>query len=185
MMPGPRVHGIALLLAAGLAAAASEYLATQKKFDQIEAGKMKTGTRVMLTERELTDWAAHEVPTGVRDPKVQLGPGTATGSALVDFGKIRRAQGSSPGWLMAKLLDGERPIRVSVRIRSANRMATVDVERVEVSGYRIEGQMLDFLIQNFLLALYPDAAVGKPFEIGSRVDRIEVAPGAAAVVIGK
>jgi hypothetical protein len=64
-------------------------------------------------------------------------------------------------------------------------MATVDVERVEVSGLQIDGQMLDFLIQNFLLAMYPDAAVGRPFEIGARVDRVEVAPGAASVIIGK
>jgi len=86
---------------------------------------------------------------------------------------------------MSKLLDGERPVRVTVRIRSANGQATVDVERVEVSGLQIHGQTLDFLIDNFLLALYPDARVGQPFEIGSRVDRIETAPGAATVVIGK
>ena len=174
-----------LVCVAGLAIAANEYATVQRKLDDIDSGKLRAGTRVLMTSQELTGWAAHEMPAGVREPKVELGAGTAIGSAMVDFGKVRRAQGKPPGWIMGKLLDGERPVRVSVRVRSSNGMATVDVDRVEVSGLQIEGQMLDFLIQNFLLQMYPDAAVGRPFEIGSRVDRLEVTPGVAAVVIGK
>jgi hypothetical protein len=175
-----------LLLAIAIASsAADDYASAQKKFDQIAAGNLRAGTRVVLSARELTAWSEQQVPTGVRNPKVELGANAAIGSALIDFGKLRRAQGHPPGWLMSKLLDGERPVRVTTRIRSANGKATVDVERVEISGLLIDGQMLDFLIQNFLLAMYPDAIVGQPFEIGSRVDRIEVAPSAATVVIGK
>jgi hypothetical protein len=176
---------VLLAAAAAFGAADADYVSAQKKFDQIEAGNLRAGARVAFSAPELTAWSAHEVPAGLRNPKVELGAGTATGSALIDFGKLRRAQGHPPGWLMSKLLDGERPVRVTVRIRSANGQATVDVERVEVSGIPIDGQTLDFLIQNFLLAMYPDALVGQPFEIGSRVDRIEVAPAAATVIIGK
>ena len=32
---------------------------------------------------------------------------------------------------------------------------------MEISGITIDGSTLDFLIQNFLLAMYPDAIVGK------------------------
>jgi hypothetical protein len=174
-----------LAFAAAATAADSDYASAQKKLDQIEAGNLRAGTRVVLSAQEVTAWSAQQVPNGVRNPKVELGAGTAIGSALIDFGKLRRAQGHPPGWLMAKLLDGERPVRVTVRIRSSNGQATVDVERVEIAGLQIDGQTLDFLIQNFLLSMYPDAIVGQPFEIGSRVDRIEVAPGAATVVIGK
>src|SRR5262249_3073352 len=148
----------AVVCVAGLAIAANEYAVVQNKLDQIEGGKLRPGTRVVMTSQELTGWAAHKMPDGVRAPEVELGTGPETGSAMIDFGKVRRAQGKSPGWIMGKLLDGERPVRVSVRIRSGNGTATVDVERVEVSGLQIEGQMLDFLIQNFLLAAYPDAA---------------------------
>jgi hypothetical protein len=45
--------------------------------------------------------------------------------------------------------------------------------------------MLEFLIQNFLLAMYPDAAVGRPFEMGHRIEKLDVQPGAVGVVIGK
>jgi hypothetical protein len=86
---------------------------------------------------------------------------------------------------MSKLLDGERPVSVTARITSAHGEARVDVQRVEVSGIEIDGGTLDFLIHNFLLAMYPDAAIGRPFELGHRIDRIDVQPAAVGVVIGK
>jgi hypothetical protein len=61
----------------------------------------------------------------------------------------------------------------------------VDVERVEVSGIVIDGRTLDFLIQNVLLPLYPSAVVGKPFELGHRIEKLEVRTADVVVVIGK
>ena len=178
------------LIAAALAALAfapvEDYVSAQKKFDLIDSERLKPGARVTLTARELNAWVAHEAPPGVRNTRVEVTtPGVATGSALVDFGKVRRAQGHSPGWLMAKLLDGERPVSVSARITSANGQATVDVERVEVSGIEIDGATLDFLVQYVLLPMYPDAAVGRPFDLGHHVERLEIQPAAVGVIIGR
>src|SRR5690242_505490 len=106
------LHAVAAVCLAGLGLAANEYATVQRKLDDIEGGRLRPGTRVVMTSQELTGWATHEVPPGVRNPKVELGAGTAVGSALIDFGKVRRAQGKPPGWMMAKLLDGERPVRV-------------------------------------------------------------------------
>jgi hypothetical protein len=61
----------------------------------------------------------------------------------------------------------------------------VDVQKVEISGMEIDGRTLDFLIQNVLLPLYPDAAVGRPFELGHHIERLDVQPGAVRVVIGR
>lgn len=174
-----------LLAAAGIAIAFDDYVSARQKFQQIESGRLRSGSRVTLTPRELDAWAAREAPAGVRNPRLQLQSGMATGTALVDFGKVRRAQGRPPGWLMSKLLDGERPVSVTARVRSGNGQAVVDVERVEISGIAIDGGTLDFLIQNVLLPLYPDAAVGRPFQLGHRIDRLEVQPGAVGVVIGR
>ena len=112
-------------------------------------------------------------------------PGVAVGTALIDFGKVRRAQGYHPGWLMSKLLDGERPVSVTVRIDSGGGKATVKVQRVEISGLEIDGSTLDFLIQNFLIAMYPDAAVDRPFEMGHRIEKLDIQPAAVGVFIGK
>ncbi len=169
-----------------LGAATTDYLAAKKKFDQIESERLQPGSRVVLTTQELNAWVEKEVPDGVRNAKLQItSPGVAVGSALVDFGKLRRAQGSEPGWLMSKLLDGERPVKVTARIQSGSGRATVDVQKVEISGMVIDGNTLDFLIQNLLLPLYPDAVVGRPFELGHRIEKLEVRPVAVAVLIGK
>jgi hypothetical protein len=139
-----------------------------------------------LTARELNAYIEHEVPAGVHHPKLEVvSPGLTTGTAMIDFGQMRRAQGYSPGWLMSKLLDGERPVSVTARISSAHGQATVEVQRAAISGVEIDGRTLDFLIQNFLLAMYPDAAVGRPFQLGHRIERLDVQPAAVGVIIGK
>src|SRR5256885_1652626 len=174
------------VLGIAVAAAYDNYVSAKQKLDLIEAGRLRSGARVNLSYPELDAWVAREAPNGVRNPKVVVTTrGVATGSAMIDFGKVRRSQGNPPGWLMSKLLDGERPVSVTARIRSGNGQATVDVQRVEISGVEIDGKTLDFLIQNFLLAMYPTAAVGRPFELGHRIERLDVEPGSVGVVIGK
>lgn len=177
---------ISLLFAGALAAAYNNYDSAKQKLDRIESDRLRGGTRVELSAPEMTAWVAHEAPQGVRDPRIQLvAPEVASCAALIDFNKLQRAQGYEPNWLMSKLLSGERPVTVTARIRSARGHATVDVEKVEISGVTIDGKTLDFLIQNFVLPLYPDAAVGRPFELGHRIERLDVQPTSVGVVIGK
>jgi hypothetical protein len=56
---------------------------------------------------------------------------------------------------------------------------------VEISGVTIDGKSLDFLIKSFLLPLYPDAAVGRPFELGHRIEKLDVQPKSVGVLIGR
>jgi hypothetical protein len=141
---------------------------------------------VELSVRELDAYAEREVPEGVRNPRLQLvAPGVATGTAMVDFGKLRRALGYQTGWLMSMLLDGDRPVSVTARIHSAAGHATVDLQRVEIAGVAADGRTLDFLIQNIFLPLYPNAVLGRPFELGHRIEKLDVGPAAVAVLIGR
>jgi hypothetical protein len=182
--------GASLVLAATLLLGASpEYESVVHKFSLIEQDSLKPGSRVSLTARELSAYAQQEIaevaPGAVRNARLELGSGTATATALIDFGKLRRSEGKSPGWIMSALLDGERPITINARIRSANGTATVDVQSLEISGVTIEGSMLDFLIRNYVVAAYPAAKVGEPFELGHRIERLDVQPGEALVIIGR
>jgi hypothetical protein len=185
----PAMLVTAALAATLLSGASPEYLSVVRKFSLIEQDRLKPGSRVTLTPQELNAYARQEsaeaAPGAVRNPRLDLGAGTATASALIDFGKLRRAEGKSPGWIMSHLLDGERPVTIIARIRSADGTATVDVESVEISGITIEGPMLDFLINNYLIAAYPDAKVGQPFDLGHRIERLDVQPSAVGVIIGR
>jgi hypothetical protein len=174
-----------LIVAASLAGAASDYYASAKaKFNSIEAERLPSGARVLLTIPELNAWVSREAPAGVRDPRLRVSArDLATGAAFIDFGKLERSAGLQPGWLMSKILDGERPVSITARVRSSAGRATVDLQRVEISGIVIDGRTLDFLIQNFLIPMYPDAIVGRPFALGHRIERFDVAPNAVTVLL--
>jgi len=169
-----------------LAGVSSDSESAQRKFDLIDSERLKPGSRVDLTLPELNAYVLQEAPPGVRNTRLQvLSPGVVAGNALIDFGKLGRANGYEPGWLMSKLLDGERPVRVTAHIESSGGHARVDVQRVEIGGLEVDGRTLDFLIHNFLLALYPDAVVGRPFELGHRIDRLDVQPRGVGVIVGR
>jgi hypothetical protein len=177
---------VPVLVGCTLGAIPADYASAKQKFELIQGERLRPGARVVLSMAELTAYAEREVPAGVRNPRLQVvSPGVATGTALVDFGKVRRAQGYQPGWLMSRLLDGERPVSVTARIVADGGKATVEVQRVEISGLEIDGRTLEFLIQNFLIPMYPDAAVGRPFEMGHRIQKLEIQPAAVGVLIGK
>ena len=162
------------------------YSSARQKVDLIESGRLQAGARVDLSLKELNAFAEKEVPVGVRNPTLALAaPETVTGTALVDFGKLRRAQGYQPGWLMSKLLDGERPVRATARLHTGGGKVTVEVERASISGIEIDGGTLDFVIQNFIQPFYPEAVVGRPVAMGFRIDRLQLAPAGVGVVIGR
>ena len=162
-------------------------LSAQRKLDTIQSGKAKPGSVVVFSPNELNAWARYKVPTvvpeGVRNPRVQLGNGTATAWALVNFLKVRHGQGFETNWLISKLIDGEKPVKVDVSITSAHGKATVYLKRVEISGLAISGSTLDFMIDNFFKPLYPDSKIGEPFDLQESVDHIEVHPTDARAVI--
>jgi hypothetical protein len=179
---------IAALWAAALLPAADNYATAKAKIDQIQSDRVPPGSRLSFTAGELNAYVEHEVPMvtdGVRQPRLEFwGPGIAHATALIDFAKLRTSEGHPPGWLLSKLLEGERPVAVTARIQSGGGQATVDVQRVEISGIAIDGTTLDFLIQHFLLALYPDAVVGRPFPLDHGMDRVDIQTGGVTVLFG-
>jgi hypothetical protein len=177
-----------ILAASVLIASRTDYLNVQRKFQQIEKKQVKHGSRIPITAQELNAYVEAELPkvapAGVRRPSVELiGNNTASGAALIDFVKLRSAQGKAPNWIVRKLLEGEHEVEVTARVRSAGGKAVVDVERVEVAGLPISGAALDFLIENYLVPNYPEAKIGKPFDLKYGMERIEVMPGTAYVVM--
>jgi hypothetical protein len=159
----------------------------QRKIDVIQSGKAKPGAVFVFTVAELNAWARAKLPTivpeGVRNIRLELGNGTATGYAVVNFLKVRHGQGIETGWFMSKLIDGEKPVKVSVRIESAHGRAAVYLQSVEISGLAVSGSTLDFLIDNFFKPLYPDAKINQQFELDDNVDRLEIRPPDARAVI--
>lgn len=160
-------------------------LPAAQKIDLIENKKVPLGTTLNFREQELNSYFAGKakeiVPDGLRNPVVVIRDGKATGSAKVDFVKMRHAQGADLGWLMQRLLTGEHPVQVVGTLKSSNGTARVDIEHLDVGGVTLKGRALDLLIRTFVHPLYPNVKVGETFELGYNLDRIELKPGIASV----
>jgi hypothetical protein len=181
---------LALLLATlALVSPADSALSAGRKIELIQQDKAAPGSTVTFTPGELNAYvreeAAKVAPEGFCNPRIVLGNGRATGYALIDFAKLRESQGEPMPWLLAKIVGGERRVRVDARIRSGKGRAAVFVDRVEISGVVIRGSALQWLIRNVLWSYYPDAKVGKPFELAHNIERIEVTPARVSVMIGR
>ncbi len=169
---------LVLASAVALSAADPQPMNVSRKLDLIESGKAKPGATFHFTPAELNAWVRVKAPgiihDGFREPRLELGNGTATASARIDFVKVRHSEGIETNWLIAKLIQGEKLVTAKARIQSANGRATVHVLRVEIGGLAVTGAPLDFLIQNFLLPFYPDAKIDEPFALAGNVDRIVI-----------
>ncbi|HTC88479.1 MAG TPA: hypothetical protein VK686_09300 [Bryobacteraceae bacterium] len=160
-------------------------IGVSRKLDLIQSGHAKPGSVFRFTAAELNAWvrakAPSIVPDGFRQPRLVLGNGEASASALIDFLKVRNASGIQTNFLVAKLIQGEKLVTARSSIQSAHGEATVHLLRVEIGGLAVTGAPLDFLVQNFLLPFYPDATIDQPFALADNVDRIEVTPAEARV----
>jgi hypothetical protein len=184
-----RLFGILVVAAMLLPAADPLYDRARKKLDMIEEGRVPRGSVVTFPIAEVNAWARVKVPEivpeGIRDMRVEMGPNTASGYAIVDFLKMRQAQGVETGWFLSKLIEGERPLRVTVRVESAGGRCTVYLTGVDLSNVSASKTVLDFLVKAFFMPLYPEAKINEPFDLDYNMERIELRPGVARVVIKK
>jgi hypothetical protein len=188
--PRPILAGLFLIsitAPSALRAADQAAIGVAKKLDLIENGQAKPGSVYRFTTAELNAWVRMKAPMivadGFRQPRLILGNGEASASALIDFLKVRDASGIDTNWLVAKLIQGEKLVTARASIRSAHGKATVHLLRVEIGGLAVTGAPLDFLVQNFFRPFYPNAKIDQPFELAGDVDRIEVTPSEARVYI--
>jgi hypothetical protein len=179
---------LALAAVLPLRAADPTFARAESKLDSIESGHARPGSVIVFTPAEMNAWARGRVPQmyhGIREPSVQLGIGTATGSAFVDFLKMRQGEGLATNSLIAKLISGERPLKVAIQLESSHGRATARLTRLEISGVAVTGAPLDFLVNEFFLHLFPDAKVNQPFELHNNIERIELRPDGVRVTIRK
>jgi hypothetical protein len=176
-----------MTIVCALGAADPVAIGVSKKLDLIQSGQAKPGAVFRFTPAELNAWVRVKAPSvitdGFRQPQLVLGNGEATATALIDFLKVRHANGIETNWLIAQLIQGEKLVKARASIQSAHGRATVHVVRVEVGGLAVTGAALDFLVQNFFLPFYPEAKIDEPFDLAGNVDRIEITPAEARVYI--
>lgn len=172
---------------AAIAASPAAPKSTRQKLERISSGKMRRGETVTLTDAEVTAYIASgevDVPAGVSDVKVRFQPDVAVIDSVVDLAKSQEAKGKSLNMLMRMLLQGERKLRTTCRYASANAMGVLDIESFEIDGSKIDGTMLDFLLENLVAPNYPGLKLGEPQDLPASIRQIRLEQGTLVVVGG-
>lgn len=177
-----------LLAAIGIAQAApvSDYERARRKIALIEFEKAAPGSTIVFTPREIVEWARNTIPSyvpeGFSKLNIELGENTATGTASIDFARVRHAK-ETDLTILDKLIAGERPVLVKVTVRSADGICHVDVNRLQISNVSATGYVMDLLIKAFVLPMFPEVKVGEPFALRHRIERISIRPNGLSVKI--
>jgi hypothetical protein len=180
---------VKLFLALLLLLSSDDFSSIQRKMDDIVKEHTRPGDRIHMSLREMNAYlyaqAQAIAPKAVHNTKVELAEGGGTASANINFLELNKARGGQANWLMEKMLDGERFVKVSVHVLSDHGKARVNVDRVEVGGAAISGAPLDYLIQNYVVPQFPNAKVDQWFTMEHHMDHFEIHQSGATVVIGK
>jgi hypothetical protein len=169
--------------------AADDFASIQRKMDNIVYDRVKPGQRIFMSQRELDAYlraqAVAIAPKAVRNTRVELGEGSGTASAMVNFLELNKARGGQSNWMLEKMLDGERLVKVSVHVETDHGKARVEADRVEIGGAAISGAPLNFLIENYVIPQFPNAKVDQWFPMEHHIDHFEIHPSGITVVIGR
>lgn len=164
-----------------------DYESAEAKIQQVREEQVPRGKTVRLSVAEVNAYvrgkAEAELGGGLKDINVQLGYGAVTWRSLIDFTKLPELESLSSNWLLGRLLAGEKPVTVEARVVSGGGMATVEVDSVEISGTRFEGDTLGFLVDQLMRIIDPDIKAGEPYELDHNIERIDVRPDGVTVKI--
>ncbi len=155
------------------------------KVAQIKQDKAVRGSSVLLSAQELNAWVraelADEPGLGMRESKVTLGAGSVGFEAIADFGKL--AGKNDPNGLLARMLAGDRQIKMVLRPETAAGKLTVHLERAEISGMVLTGSVLNLAAKLVLSTLYDDVEIDQPVEMGHNIDHAIVDPSGIRIFI--
>ncbi len=178
---------VAILLCAQFVYAADPLAeSARQKLASIKAENLKPGTVVPITTQEWNAWVkaeiAEEPEIGLRDPKIVLGQGTVTFEVIADFGKLAaKANGNG---ILAQMLAGERPVKLTARPDTANGKITVHLDSAEISGVTLSGVLLKLVAELVISRLFDDVTIDQPFDLPHKVDHATIEPAKTQFFIG-
>lgn len=152
--------------------------AARNKITTIKKDKATPGSTITLSSAELNAWARAELGEenlGVRNPKIGLGPGSLHLEATADFGKLAGGKNNKDG-MLAKVLAGDRLIKMAMRPEAVGGKLTVHLDLVEISGIQLSGALLRLAAGLVLSQLSGDIVLDEPFKLGHNIDSASVSP---------
>jgi hypothetical protein len=132
-------------------------------------------TPLVFTEQELNSYLASDdidLPVGVRSVKLVGDPGIITGTAEIDFDRIREGTGSSNPLL--SMFSGIHEVIAVAHAHGAGGEGFVHVDSVSLDGVDIPQFILELFVEKFLQPKYPQIGIDSRFKLPNRLDTAKV-----------
>ena len=128
-------------------------------------------TPTTFSEPEANSYLASDkvkLPAGVQSVKLQGAPGIITGTAQVDFDRVREGIHSSNPLL--SIFSGVHDVVVVAHAHGAGGQGYVQVDSVSLDGVEIPHFALELFVEKFLQPKYPPIGLDSQFTLPDRID---------------
>jgi hypothetical protein len=146
----------------------------QTKLDHIRDNGLQNPpdqTPTVMTEEEVNDYLNSgrvDLPQGVKKVTLQGQPGVVTGFVNVDFDEIRSGQRSSNPLL--SIFSGKHDVRVDGDVAGSGGQGKVHVRSVSIDGIDVPRVALEYFVQKYVTAKYPNVGLDSQFKLPNRID---------------
>ncbi len=132
-------------------------------------------TPTIFTQQEVNAYLASDnvvLPEGVESVKLAGKTGIVTGTARVDFDRVREgAHSSNP---LLSVFSGVHDAVVVAHAYGANRQGHVHVDSVSLDGIEVPRFILQLFVEKYLQPKYPELGLDSRFALADRVDTATV-----------
>lgn len=156
------------------AASSPELVSAEKKLRHIEtngAAAHPDQTPTVLTEKEVNAYVASDnvkLPDGVKSVRLLGAPGVITGTAQVDFDRVREgAHSSNP---LLGIFTGVHEVVVAAHGHGTAGKGYVHVDSVSLDGVEVPHFILELFVEKFLTPKYPQIGIDSQFAMPDRID---------------
>lgn len=171
-----RVACLLVLLQSASTASANSHDADsmQRKLTHIQANGRAVHPNpapTIITEPEVNAYLASnyvKLPAGVQSVKLVGEPGTITGTARVDFDRVREGIHSSNPLL--SIFSGIHEVVVVTHAHGEAGQGYVHVDSVAIDRVEVPRFILQLFVEKFLQPKYPEIALDSQFRLSDRID---------------
>jgi len=156
------------------ASTAPELASMEKKLRRIETNGSAAHpdqAPTILTEKELNAYIASDnvkLPEGVKSVRLSGAPGVITGTAQVDFDKVREgAHSSNP---LLGIFSGVHEVVVVAHGYGKARTGHVHADSVSLDGVEVPRFVLELFVEKFLTPKNPQIGIDSQFALPDRID---------------
>jgi len=169
---------VCLLLPCAARSSSGDLASAQRKIAHIEANARAAHPDprpTVLTESEVNAYIASDnvkLPAGVESVKLIGESGMISGTAHIDFDKVREGTHSSNPLL--SMFSGVHEVLVVTHAHGENAQGYVHVDSVSLDGVEVPHFVLQLFVEKFLQPKYPQIGLDSQFTLPNRIDSAAV-----------